>query len=305
MHVLGKVLMFFVVVGGVGAVILTAGVLGARNHWMKQVEEADKQYITVAADLTTQQTALRDANEAVDRAKNLWGNVWTAPNSGPTNAAQGTVQIGVGRNDGLAAAELAAQQPLPIVYAFIVDANGASNYVGEFQLEQVADNSATAKLTRVPFEGETFPSGTWRIRERIDFGYANSFKEMDAERVRNLATLTRDQYDITRHTEQRDNSNVILEERRKELEGNPDLADGSDVQKFGLVDALRKHVAARDALQERLDYLRRRIDFTRDRVEESLESNEQRVKQLGRPYNPPPVDAAAGNETASIDALTR
>ncbi|MEZ6056782.1 MAG: hypothetical protein R3C01_08755 [Planctomycetaceae bacterium] len=310
MHILGKVLLGFVMVAAIAAIVLTTMVLDVRNHWLGEVDKAEKAYNAVAANLENWRIKVQDENEVLDRAKQMWGNAYNAPNSSVTNPNQGTANIGVGRTSGLAVPQLAGNGPLPVVYAFNVDPNGESQYVGAFQLQNVGDNSSTAQLIRPPFANETFANGTWRIRDDIDPGYATEFLRQSQVRVETEAILKRELYDVKRLNEQKIAADEIFENRRKELEGDPDLADASTLQKDGLVQAIRVETDRRDVMLERLDSLRRRLELTRQQLDEVLLRNLKRRQSLyddQPPYSPPAEAEGTAVDTArnADAALTR
>lgn len=305
MHILGKVLLGFVIVGAIAAIVLTTMVLDVRNHWLGKVALAEQAYDAVSAELTKKRIQVQDANEVLDRAKQMWGNSYIAQNSGVTNPRQGSANIGVGRTSGLAVPQLTNNGPLPVVYAFNIDPNGESQYVGAFQLQNVGDNSSTAQLIRTPFADETFANGNWRIRDDIDPAYSTAFIHQAQVRVATEAQLTRELYDVQRKNQEKREADLIFEDRRKELEGDPDTPNVSDLQRTGLVSAIRTDTDRRDVVLERLDALRRRLELTRIQLDEVLQRNlkrRQAMEAAPAPSSLPPAvePVNANTDTAAL-----
>lgn len=296
MHVLGKVLIFLVAAGAIAAILLTTMALDVRTHWLQQVAQAREEYAKIERDLNSVRIQHRNEQEALDRVKLGWGNVWLAPNSRPVNPATGTVSIGLGLQQGLGQ-PAGARPPNPTVYIFNVEGD-QSAYLGEFRIQSAQPGSADAVLSRRPWPGENFPAGTWRVRESIPFNYAARFLDQYRMQIEAEARLERMRYDVTRRQEQLAATQNLLQQRIYQLEGDPTLTDASELQRVGYVQALRDGLAQRDALLAKLHALRveRRLKF------ESLvliqKENEERLRryavQLGvaPEYSPPAAPSA-------------
>jgi hypothetical protein len=254
MHVLGKVLLGFVVVAAIAAVVLTTMTLDVRMHWESQVATARAEYDELAADLRKQRALARDAQDNLDRVKESWGNVWRGQNSRPTNPATGAVSIGVGTQMGLGDAA-AARADNPTVHLFNASPEG-SQYLGAFKIQSAQPGSVDAVLNRPPFPGESFPAGTWRVRELIPFDYATRFLDVYTKQIEADARLQRMQFDVTRLEGQLAASQLLLQERVHQLEGDPTIPDANPLQKAGFVQAIRDGLTERDSLMARLHSLR-------------------------------------------------
>lgn len=296
MHTLGKVLIGFVVVGAIAAIFLTTMTLDVRKHWQQQVAKAREDYAKIEGELTTARFQHRQAQEALDRAKQSWGNVWRAPNSRPVNPATGTVNIGVGTQEGLGQ-QVTARTPNPYVYLFNVE-GGGSQYLGQFRIQSAQAGSADAVMTRPPYPGENIPGGEWRVRDTIPFSYANRLLDQHRLYLEAEARLQRMKYDVTRRQEQLAMSQNLLQQRIYQLDGDPTLTDASELQRVGYVQALRDGLTKRDELIAKLHALRveRRLKF------ESLvlieQENAARLRQYeqqvgaGSDYSPPTAPGA-------------
>ncbi len=255
MHVLGKVFAFFLIpVLAIAAIVLTTMTLDVRSHWEQQVAQARTDLTSMQQDLEVKQRDALHAQEAVDRLKESWGNLFAAPNSRPTNPATGAVSIGAGTQQGLG--DQAASRPdTPIVHVFNVTPE-SSEYLGAFKIQSAQPGSVEAVLSRPPYPGESFPAGNWRVRELIPFDYATRYQDMFTKQIEANARLQRMQYDITRKQEQLTASQALLQERVYQLEGDPKQAQGSPVQRDGYVQAIRDGLTERDELLARLHALR-------------------------------------------------
>jgi hypothetical protein len=242
MHVLGKVLLGFVVVGAIAAIILTSATLQIRTNWEKQVADAKSEYETLQKDLATKEANYRDAQQTLDRVKVNWGNVWLGQNSRPTNPATGAVSLGVGSQAGLGV-DAGSRAANPTVHIFNVVDNENSQYLGAFKVQSAQAGSADAVLNRPPFPNESFPAGTWRVRELIPFDYGTRFVDLYTKQIEADARLQRMQFDITRLQEQLASTQTLLQERVYQLEGDPNEGTTGFVQ------------GIRDTLNERDDQL--------------------------------------------------
>jgi hypothetical protein len=123
------------------------------------------------------------------------------------------------------------------------------------------------------------PGGTWRIREEIPYNFSTRFMELETNQIAAQARLERMQYDIQRLQEQKKASETLLAEREYELNGDPTIADPTQLQKDGLVQSLRLVLAQRDQQLEQLQSLRLERLQKQEALEALLESNRQRVAQ--------------------------
>jgi len=265
MHVLGKVLLFFVIVAAVAAAVMTSWSLDLRAHYLRQVTEARVAYAKMEGELLSNRTRHREAQEALDRTKQAWGNTWQAANSRPVNPATGSVSIGVGQQLGLGAAA-GSRTPNPYIHIFYVEGD-RSDYLGQFKIQSAQAGATDAVLSRPPYPGQNFPAGTWRIRELIPFSYSGRFLDLHATRIADEARLGRMQYDVQRLQEQLAASQHLLQERINQLDGepdgNPDVPNPTELQKAGFVKAIRDGIDERDRLIARYHALQveRRLKF--------------------------------------------
>ena len=275
MHVLGKVLLGFVVVGAIAAVFLTTMTLDVRTYWQEQVAQARTEYEAMEKDLAIQRAQWRDAQDSLDRVKHDWGNVWLAQNSRVMNPATGAVSIGAGTQQGLGATA-ASKATNPVVHVFNVNGQ-ESEYVGAFKIQSAQPGAADAVLDRPPFPDENFPSGTWRVRELIPYQYATRFVDVYTKQIEANARLQRMQFDVTRLQDQLTKSQQLLQERVFQLQGDPNLGNPSDLQKKGFVQSIRDGLTERDALLAELHDLRVERLIKLESLNMLLQENQQRI----------------------------
>ena len=287
MHTLGKVLLGFAVVGAIAAIVLTTLTLGVRTKWQAQVDQARQEYQQVETDLQIKRTQMREAQEHLDRVKRGWGNVYMAANSRPTNPATGAVNIGVGTQMGLGVP--AASRPAnPSLYLFNVNGD-ESEFLGEFKLQSAQAGSADAVLNRPPFPGESFPPGTWRVRDEIPYDYLTRIIDVHTKQDESDIRLARMQFDIKRLEAQLATSQQLLQERLYQLEGDPNLESPNELQKAGYVQALRDQSIARDQKLAVLHAKRLELRLKFETLKMLVQENNSRVaayEQLIRTGSP-------------------
>lgn len=295
MHVLGKVMLGFVVVGAIAAIFLTTMALDVRTHWEEQIAKAKADYAAVEKELAIKEANHRDAQEALDRVKLTWGNVFLGPNSRPTNPATGAVNIGAGTQQGLGATA-AARPANPMVHIFNVIDGQNSQYLGAFKVQSAQPGSADAVLSRPPFADENFPAGTWRVRELIPFDFASRFLDVFTKQIEADARLQRMEFDVTRLQEQLAASQKLLQERVFQLEGDPNLANAAPLQTKGYVQAIRDGLTERDELLAHLHDLRVERLLKLETLKMLTEDNDLRITRFSQE-----TGAAAPAATASAN----
>jgi hypothetical protein len=275
MHVLGKVLLGFLIVFAIGAIFLTTMALDARTHWQQQVAQARQDYETRAEELRIKKSQHRELQEELDRVRRGWGDLWGAPNSRPISETQ--VSIGAGTQNGLGAN---AQADSPVVHLFnVTGPEQQSEYIGAFRIDSAQPGSTTATLNYEPDPNLMIPPGTWRVREEIPFDYATRFIDLRTKQREALARLQRMNYDITRLQDQLAASQNLLQERVNQLQGDPNLQDASPLQQAGFVQSIRDRTTERDQLLQRLHNLRLERRLKLESLETLFQENLARAAQ--------------------------
>lgn len=279
MNTLGKIAMGLLMVCLLFATYLTAGVLKARSTWLKKIGDTTTQIEKAQEEARSAKKQFEDARNLVHWENDQWGRAWQAPNSGPSPAGDGSMELGIGTNAGLNGAKPA------LVYLFGTDANGKSLYLGDFQLTEVRQDSAGGKLTRPlnPHELAWEP-GEYRVREQVPHDSLSSIDSLRTLTILADQSVRHEQAMLKIQTEHTAASKAALEERMGELNGKPDATEkaGRDVQE-GLVQTMRREEDARNELVKAVDDLRRELSDKHLELTTMLTENQEQVQQLGGP----------------------
>lgn len=297
MNTLGKILMGLLIVCLMAAVYFTTGVLKARSTWLAKIEATTAKIEKAETDAKSAKRQFEDARNLVHWENDTWGKAWVAPNSGPSPAGDGSIELGAGSNVGIGRGQ-ADPAKLPIVHVFGTDAQGQSVYIGDFQLTEVRQDSAGGKLTRPAYPNEvaSWPRGEYRIRELVPH---NNLSAMAALRTLIILADQNVGHETAMLAYQDQNleaSQSALDGRMGELNGNLDAADqaGPDV-KDGLVQTMRREETARNEVVKQVDALRRELSDTYLKLTTTLEENQSNALKLsaskGAPSRPARVTA--------------
>ena len=280
MNTLGKIAMGLLLVCLLFATYLTTGVLKARSSWLKQIGEKTAQIEKAEMDVQSNKKLFEDARNLVHWENDNWGRAWPAPNSGPAPAGDGSVEFGIGSNVGLGRGQ-ADPTKLPLVYLFATDANGKSKYLGDFQLTEVRQDSAGAKLTRPLYADElqSWPSGEYRVREQVPHDSLNSIDSLRTLLILASQNVAHEQTMLKIQTEHTKASQAALDQRMGELNGKPEANEkaGPDV-KDGLVQTLRREENARNELAKSVDELRRELSDKHLLLTTTLSENQDKIQ---------------------------
>lgn len=274
MHTLGKVLMFFVIIGALGGAYLAARLLDTRSRWMAQIEEKAAQYEKNTLDLAAAERRASEREHEVNRQLFAFNRYWTAPNSGPVQGS--TIQLGVGSNE----PDFGRVQN---VHLFFVDQQGASQYLGQFVLDTINPDVSGATLNRAPYPGETqlWQQGTYRVRAAIPAPWGEEFTELWGIYGSTVQNYDSEQSLLRRQQEAYQAATVQLAERMQELEGHEDApAEADVVEREGLVEAMRLSEISRDQTLEQLDVLRREYSAKWHQLQGLLARNNERRQLL-------------------------
>lgn len=278
MNTLGKIAMGLLLLCLFGAIYMTTGVLKARSTWLKSIETKMDQIETAEKDLKSARKQFEDARNQLHWENDNWGRSWQAPNSGPSPANDGVVELSIGSNAGL------SQAKSPVVYVFGADEQGKSVYIGDFQLTEVRQDSAGGKLTRPLYTGELdlWPRGEFRVREQLPHNFTATIGSLRTMVLLAEQDVAHEQRALAIQNSHITASQSILAERMNELNGNTDAPEkyGQDV-KDGLVQTLRREETGRNSLIQSVDQLRRALSDQHLKLTEILEANRMNAEQLG------------------------
>lgn len=306
MHVLGKVMLGFAVVGILAAVVLSTMVLDVRHKWLAQVETAQQKLADSEQALADAERNLRAKEEELQALTHDWGATWSAPNSGPQPGGNGIIEIGVGGSAGLAAKAAAQNKPLPQVHLFAVSGPEESRYLGEFQVVDVRADRAAVRLARdpLPMEVASWPAGEYRVREAVPASWEDVYGKLVGEYVIDASKLRTQQMNLDIQRRHIEASQRSLAQRLAELNGDPNAPPGADVVVVdGLVQSVRRFDTERNDLLSEVDRLRHQLDTTYVALMDTIDSTNQRLELLREKAGLPTDD---GNQppVARVDADT-
>lgn len=282
MNTLGKILMGLLLVCLLFATYLTTGALKARSTWLKKIGDKTTQIETAEKDLASNKKLFEDARNLVHWENDTWGRAWQAPNSAPSPTGDGSFEFGIGSNAGLGQGQTDPAK-LPIVYLFATDPAGPPKYIGDFQLTEIRQDSAGAKLTRPVYADELqgWPSGEYRVREQVPHDYLDTIDSLRTQLILAEQSVAHEQAMLTIQTEHVVASQTALDQRLAELNGKPDAPEKAGLSvKEGLVQTLRREETARNALVQEVDALRRELSDKHLLLTNILTSNQSNVQSV-------------------------
>lgn len=282
MHLLGKLSAFFLIpVAAAVALYFSARLFDTRSQYLTKYEALVKTRDENAA-------KLRDLTGSVDRldkeiglVQNAWGQQWVGANSTVQQGAEPMIDLGVGTTSGLGG----AGKPAPTIYAFSVDANGGSKYLGDFDIIDPRADRTGAKLTHPPIPGETdgWQAGTIRVRDMVPSAHRGETYNLRTRQIVLDQQLENEKGLVALKDVELVESQKLLDRRLAELNGNPNAIQGaSDDVKDGLVKTLEKEEGSRDALQVVVDKLRRELSDKYAALETVLAKNQEIVDQMDK-----------------------
>jgi hypothetical protein len=292
MHFLGKILLFFVMIGAAAATALTAKLLQVRNSWTKQVAAATEINAKQAKELQEKERAVLVAREELQRDLVTWDKGWDLVTVAATPDG---IQLQVGSDQGLKArgVDNATGDP-PTVHAFEIAADGTSKYHGGFQVRSVQQNSAEAvPVSRLlPGESDSWNlNAKWRFRQFVEPATIARTVELDRAMRQGQADLAVQQSNLDKlKNEQLAAAGEALATRNADLVG-----DGNATPpKVGLLRRIEFEDERRNAVVREVDALRRMVKGAFARLQELKAENDRLAGAL-------PGAGAAPPSTVSND----
>jgi hypothetical protein len=178
-------------------------------------------------------------------------------------------------------------QPKTEFYAFQIDANGASTYVGSFNALEVAKNESGLKAT-FPVRAEDVP--TWngqnfRLRTGIPAAFVKRIADLQTELVNRDELLKKQEKNLATQGE------LVAAARDQRDTRVAELLGGGAGITTGLVTDINQSDDARNASLQRVDDLRRKIFDAKARVKGLIQENNNLAASL--PGQPPKQQAEA------------
>lgn len=275
MHVTGKILVFLVAVGAIGALVLSARLVDARGKWMNQLQEARKQNEANADKLAAARLARDQAREQLEREMLRWDRIWNNVN-GTFFAQNKSLVVNLGASAGI--------EPKLNLYAFQVGNNNASSYVGAFTASKVQPNNAGLNAAfRVRADDVPNWSGQlWRIRSMIPSAYASQVASLETELV------VADEL-LAKQTGNLETQNKLVEEAREQRDARTaELLGGgkADAATPGLVAQITQAEDKRNESLAKVDELRRAISAATAAVQQLIRENNELVRARTAPSLP-------------------
>lgn len=274
MHTSGKVLAWFVVVGGLAAVFLSAKALAVRNSWM---ELAQKNELTIRKNdeqIDLKQRELRRLRGELARTMLGWDRYWSRVKGNVS--PQGLLTIGVGSTFGI--------QPDQVLQVFAVGPEGGSRYLGSYKVTRVAETACEAKPNWLIAAGDytARPEFEARVWAMIPGQYQARLTALDQQLLAAEQTLTTNKNELARQNELQDQTDKLIASRLSEIEGAADLQGKPLPQVYikGLLSGMVDEEEARNAALIEADRLRRELKETREKFEQTMKANRELTNSL-------------------------
>lgn len=278
MHILGKISAWLIVIAAGAALGLTVKLHTARNAWMKQVADlkASNEKNAAAIELARKERSAAEAALAAELVR--WDRYWTdvpAAVVGQGTEMSLTADIGTTQLLGSEAT------PQPVVYAFQIDPNGNSIYVGPFQVVESRENQSALKPKfRVrPDEPATWTAPTWRFRAAVPDAAKARFLDLESQLMTADERLLKDQSNVALQTQLVETAKQHRDFRVGELLGSGD-------QQPGLVAKIDEAEATRDEALSVVDSLRRQISDAVSRLNQLAAANKELMEKLSNSAKP-------------------
>jgi hypothetical protein len=265
MHIFGKILIGFIILGGASGAVLASRLLDVRNSWMKKAGELVVETDKMQEQLVEKRKKLKGLKIALAEAELGWGSAWSKGKRVQADQTSGQLKFDdVGMNDGLGGPDAANRPELPTVFVFSRDdQNGSSAYLGMFQVPDRDSLRADGALLNPVGQLRPGETDSWttdwtqpfdaRVRTLIPNAYRSAFTSYRRE------LITKDQRlaDAIADSASQDAIAVeaasILQLSEVDLSGD----EAADPAVEGLVGASEREEDARNATQQTVDKLRR------------------------------------------------
>jgi hypothetical protein len=277
MHIVGKILILMLALCAVFGFIFGARLVNTRANYMKQLQDAKVSDEKTAEKLAKARQDFEDARALYDREMLRWNHYYQV--KGVYDAVNNAIVANAGTTLGI--------QPKTEFYAFQIDANGASTYVGSFNALEVAKNESGLKAT-FPVRAEDVP--TWngqnfRLRTGIPAAFVKRIADLQTELVNRDELLKKQEKNLATQGE------LVAAARDQRDTRVAELLGGGAGITTGLVTDINQSDDARNASLQRVDDLRRKIFDAKARVKGLIQENNNLAASL--PGQPPKQQAEA------------
>ncbi len=258
MHILGKVLLWFVLLGGIASVVLTGRMLQVRAGWTKKADIVEAQYNAAEVKRVALRKTLGEAKAELDRTNFGWNRYWNQVQAAVDDPNAGTLRLNVGTLQGLKQDQT--------IYAFQPNPDGTTHsYVGPFKITAIQENASALApgwsfRPSEPMDSWK-PGPGWRFREEIPVADKVAFSDLDVAFTSADNKLVDKQKNLTAQENLAAAAQLHLDLRKGELNGDPNLDNlrGKLPQEMvdGLVIAIKDAEEERNAALNEVDQLRR------------------------------------------------
>jgi hypothetical protein len=288
MHVLGKFLLGLTIVLAAADTYLVAVLYRHREKWQSQIETRRQSLADAEAKLRDSRKQVLGLRNELDRIEAVWGDQWAATAGGSVlNAQTGTLAINGGPQPFPNWPIPVPEKPLPLVYVFSVEQDGASHYLGEFAMSEVQAAQSSGELTHQPplptsiAALQALQGQPLRVRETMPAAWRGLFDDYFARQAVIAQRLDFQRNQLQIQTAQLAKSQAILAQRLAELNGDPQPPQGASQQVTnGLVVTIRDEETARNAEEQVLDGLRHDLARKVVRLNDIVAENKEAVSKL-------------------------
>lgn len=291
MHILGKILLGFVLLGGAFSTYYGMNTLKLRREWLADYAKKKSQFEENAKKLDQKRAELRQVRDEFARTMLDWDRYWADVNAVVVDAKVGTVRVGIGSNFGLKENET--------VYAFAPGAGDAMEFVGPFRVSTLREDQAALEPVEHKRSGTirdvdaarlgSFSNKPWRIRALVPLQHLTRSHELELQLLINDELMASQKSDLVRNQQLIQIATNHLNLRLREIEGDPDAKNLKIPAQYvdGLVKVLAQEEEDRNAALAKVDNLQRRLQFAEAEFERIRTENANLVGKMPQPTTAP------------------
>lgn len=283
MNIFGKICLWLVVLGSIGAVVLTTRLLATRNAWMTQNQKLEDEFLKNQEEIAKRTAELKLKRDDLTRLMLDWDRDWDDVATQIVDSAIGTLQIQVGTTRGL--------QDKQVVWAFQKNQDGSSQLAGEFKVTAVRDEQAIlAPNWRLrPGDTQGWQPGNWRIRSMVPSHFGEALTTMEVGLLVADEDLGAKKDDVVLQTKMVADATAELDQRMKEINGQPQN-EGKELPTEiikGFLATMLDEEELRNAALAAVDQLVHDLKHTTESIQRIHKINQQLVNTLPQPATPP------------------
>lgn len=309
MHPLGKVLLFFAIVGSGFAIYYSAKLLDRKQEWMKKADAREKELAEITSKNRANQLIMRTREATLHKVTLGWDRYWNDVrlNVAQLENAPPTVTVGVGNDKRLKEkdrvflfsvsgekAETPAEGAPPAGATPEAPAKpaGSSRYLGAFSVTAVAPDAPRSALAvdgrPTPEQLATLNSGSVRVRTLIPAELEMPFKNLQKDILIMDERIAETQGELKTQQTRFESAQAEQTAREKEIEGNAELKGRTLPSEVidGLIASLAAEEELRNSALELVKSLQTRLKDTVERTAVLRGEIKQLVRSLPQPGSP-------------------